>query len=263
MSFTCSDKDTLVSYIYGECDASARAAVEAHVATCAACGDEIAGFGSVRSALSGWAPPDRAFHFKIVRDEEERPAGATVLRPARWWASPRPLLARAAAAVLLFAAGAVLANNVEIRYDKDGFVVRSGWQKPVAQPSPAARPAVTAQAQSPAPPPTAQPNPSDAQVREQLASFERQVRDLRDEFNARLASVQTAPAQAAGAVQPVSFVTTDEDQLDAHIRAIVDQTIFQRRIDLQRVQPGLGFPDVSRQRQLPTKSILFDVSLKK
>jgi hypothetical protein len=264
MSFTCSDKDALVAYVYGECDPATRAAIDAHVATCAACADEIGGFGSVRSALGAWTPPDRAVPFKIVREEPAEASGARVLRPARWWASPLPLAARAAAALLLFAAGAVLANNIEVRYDKDGFVVRSGWQKPTP---PSGQPPQSAQAVPAAPvaaQPAAQPAASDAQLREQLVAVERQMRDLREEFNTRLAAVKTERATpAAGAVQPVSFVPTDEEQLDARIRAIVDQAIFLRRIDLQRVQPGLGLSDISRQRQVPNRNLLFDVSLKK
>src|SRR5512133_1049021 len=83
----------------------------------------------VRESLSQWTAPGRAGGFRLVRDEEERvPATATVLRPARWWHSTVPSLARVAAAILLLAGGAALAN-LEVRYDNDGLVVRTGWQK--------------------------------------------------------------------------------------------------------------------------------------
>ena len=53
MSFSCTDKETLVSYIYGECDAATRGAVDAHLAGCPACADEVAGFGDgERNALA-------------------------------------------------------------------------------------------------------------------------------------------------------------------------------------------------------------------
>ena len=59
MSFSCTDKDTLVAYIYGECDAATRGAVDAHLAACPACADEVAGFGVVRESLSQWTAPER------------------------------------------------------------------------------------------------------------------------------------------------------------------------------------------------------------
>ena len=70
MSFSCTDKDTLVAYIYGECDAATRGAVDAHLAGCPACADEVAGFGVVRDTLSQWSAPERAGGFRLVRDEE-------------------------------------------------------------------------------------------------------------------------------------------------------------------------------------------------
>ena len=48
-SFRCDDKALLVSYLYGEVSAADRAAVESHVATCAACADELATLGAVRA----------------------------------------------------------------------------------------------------------------------------------------------------------------------------------------------------------------------
>ena len=129
MSFSCTDKDTLIAYVYGECDDALRGAVEAHLATCAACADEVGGFGRVRTTLSEWAPPDRVGSFRLVREEEAAaPAPARILRPARWWQAPVLALAKVAAGILLFAGGAALAN-LEVRYDSGGFVVRTGWQK--------------------------------------------------------------------------------------------------------------------------------------
>ncbi len=134
MSFSCTDKDTLIAYVYGECDDELRAAVEAHLSTCAACADEVGGFGRVRTTLSAWTPPDRIGSFRLVREEEVAAhAPARILRPARWWQAPVPALAKVAAGILLFAGGAALAN-LDVRYDSGGFAIRTGWQNapPVA-----------------------------------------------------------------------------------------------------------------------------------
>jgi anti-sigma factor RsiW len=107
----------LAAYLYGECDAAERAAVEAHLAVCVACSAELAALGATRSALASWAPPETELGFRVVSDRESRSAtallaaadpSANVLRPARWWQKPLPAWAQAAAAILIFAAGGLL-----------------------------------------------------------------------------------------------------------------------------------------------------------
>ena len=70
----------------------------------------------VRASLA-WTPPAEAAGFRIVSDQAVAVPAATVLRPARWWRQSLPSLARVAAAVLLFAGGAALAN-VDVRFSK-------------------------------------------------------------------------------------------------------------------------------------------------
>jgi anti-sigma factor RsiW len=96
--FSCSDKETLIAYIYGECDADERRLVESHLESCVACAEEVGGLGGVRRALADWSPPAEAGGFRIVRDDPDRVAAAAVLRPARWWSRPLPGWAKAAAA---------------------------------------------------------------------------------------------------------------------------------------------------------------------
>src|SRR5690242_3474044 len=119
MQFTCDDKATLVSYLYGELDASRRRAVDDHLATCAACAAEVTALGDVRSELGLWAPPDTELDFTIVKKSDL--ASSNVLRPARWW-STVPVWAQAAAALLVVAAGLSIAN-VQITSGRDGFSV--------------------------------------------------------------------------------------------------------------------------------------------
>jgi hypothetical protein len=287
MSFSCTDKDTLIAYVYGECDDALRGAVEAHLATCAACADEVGGFGRVRTTLSEWTPPDRVGSFRLVREEEAAaPAPARILRPARWWQAPVPVLAKVAAGILLFAGGAALAN-LEVRYDSGGFSVRTGWQKtspagarevvdqraaPVAQ-------AVPVPAAAPAQPPAG----ADAPWRTDMASLERQ---MRDEFRQQLTTVRAASA-ATGPVGVPTAATADERRFMGVIQAMIDDSAqrqqlwtsyrinqvmgefqTQRRADLARVQQNLDRLDavpsaITAPRGQPLMNNLFPVTLKK
>jgi anti-sigma factor RsiW len=260
--FSCSDKETLLAYVYGECDGSDRARVEAHLPLCAACTEEVAGLGGVRTALAAWVPPAEAGGFRIVRDEEPQ-APATVLRPARWWARPMPTWARAAAAVLLFAGGAGLAN-LDVRYGADGLTIRTGWNHPTAAP-------VVAAVQPPA------ASSSSAPWRNDLVALERQ---LRGDFAAQ---VQARPAAQAVSSSPPA----DERQIMARVQTMLNQSEqrwqrelanrvvqvqgefgVQRRTDQARITQALSQmqgqtgAEIAQQRQY-INYLLNTVSLKK
>ena len=128
MKFTCDDKPTLIAYLYGEVDQETRQAVDAHLASCAACEQEVTALGDARSDLGLWVPPEVELDFTIVK-KSELPA-ATVLRPAQWWRTV-PAWAQAAAAILVLAAGAAIAN-VRVASGPDGFSVTTGWMPPAA-----------------------------------------------------------------------------------------------------------------------------------
>ena len=128
MKFTCDDKATLVSYLYGEIDAATRQAVDAHLATCETCAAEVSALSDVRSELGAWAAPEVALDFAIIK-KSELPA-SNVLRPARWW-STVPAWAQAAAAILVVAAAASIAN-LQIKSGPEGFSVSTGWMQPAA-----------------------------------------------------------------------------------------------------------------------------------
>jgi anti-sigma factor RsiW len=287
MSFSCTDKDTLIAYVYGECDDELRAAVEAHLSTCAACAGEVGGFGRVRTTLSEWTPPDRIGSFRLVREEEVAAhAPARILRPARWWQAPVPALAKVAAGILLFAGGAALAN-LEVRYDSGGLAIRTGWQR--ASPAeardtaylPTAR-AVTA-ASVPAAVPAQQAAGADAPWRIEMASLERQ---LRDEFRQQMTTARAASA-AAGPIGVPAAVSADERRVLASVQAMIDDSAqrqqlwtsyrinqvmgefqTQRRADLARVQQNLDRLDagpsaITAPRGQPLMNNLFPVTLKK
>ncbi len=232
MSFSCTDKDTLVAYLYGECDAAAREAVDEHLAVCPACADEVRGFARVRETLSRWAPPDRVGGYRLVRDEEpEAPARAAVLRPARWWQKPLPAMARVAAAILLVAGGAALAN-LDVRYDQDGFAVRTGWlsHAPVATQAAAGggatigRPA--ASAVTPASVVATPSDRGDSPWRAEMAALER---SLRNEFHQQLAAARVS---GAGSVKVSTDADAEEARLMTRVRALVDESYRRQQIEM-------------------------------
>jgi anti-sigma factor RsiW len=287
MSFSCTDKDTLIAYVYGEGDDAQRAAVEAHLATCAACADEVGGFGRVRTTLSEWTPPDRIGSFRLVREEEVAAhAPARILRPARWWQALVPDLAKVAAGILLFAGGAALAN-LEVRYDSGGLAIRTGWQKatPAAARDAANLPTARTVIATPTPAavPAQQPAGADAPWRTEMASLERQ---LREEFHRQMTNVRAAGA-AAGPIGVSAPVSADERRVLASVRAMIDDSAerqqlwtsyrinqvmgefqTQRRADLARVQQNLDRLDagpsaITAPRGQPSMHNLFPVTLKK
>jgi len=119
----CDEKDRLVGYLYDEGTAAERGAVAAHLARCAACAAEFEDLKSVRAHLAEWSPPEVDLGFRLTRD----PVVATP--PRRSWTLPA--WTQAAAAVLVLAAGAGLAN-LEIQYGSHGFTFRTGWGKATA-----------------------------------------------------------------------------------------------------------------------------------
>ncbi len=127
-TFHCDDKETLIAFIYDELEAETRRQVSAHLVTCAACASEVEGLRLVQQDLAQWQPPEIALNFEIA----QRPA--TVLRPSRWSLPTVPAWAQLAAAVLVFAVGAAIAN-VQMRYDASGVTVTTGWMTPNLSPA--------------------------------------------------------------------------------------------------------------------------------
>ena len=114
------DKELLVSYLYDELEGPERQAFEAHVGSCPSCSSEIESLRGTRVRLSSWTPIEPDLDFQIVRRRESRPS----LR----WTSSRGAWGLAAAAVLVLAAAAGVAN-VEVRSGSDGLVFRTGWSR--------------------------------------------------------------------------------------------------------------------------------------
>jgi hypothetical protein len=233
--FTCDDKQTLTAYLYGEVDAVVRKAVDDHLAHCRACAAEVMSLGDVRSELGLWVPPDAELDFTIVR-KSQVPA-SNVLRPAQWW-NTVPVWAQAAAAVLVIAAGAAIAN-VQVKSGPEGFVVSTGWMQ---TPATAASPGAT---------------PPDQSWKPALVALEQQ---LRDEINSR--RDQAAPVASRGTadeatVRRVQQLLADAEQrqqreLAARFIELTRDMTMQRRADMQRISGVLGSYDeqLLRQRQM-------------
>ena len=122
----CNDnfKESLVGYLYGELGPGEQRVFEAHLETCAPCRDEVAALRAVRDDLLAWSPPE-------CRELPSSWAEAPVAAPApmarlRAW---MPAFGLAAAAMLVLAVSAAIAN-VEIRYDANGLMVRTGRTAP-------------------------------------------------------------------------------------------------------------------------------------
>jgi hypothetical protein len=239
--FNCDDKTRLVAYLYGETDSDAdRDGIEAHLAACRACADEVQDLRGVRAELSQWQPPDADLGFRIVR-EEEPPA-------RRWWQVPSwaPV---ALAAGLVLAVGAALAN-VEVQVANGGVTLRAGWgQAPraaAAAPAPVTAPA-PASVLSPAVTPVAS-GMSEADVRKVLTEFETR-------WKSELAAA--SPHQVTPVV--ASAENMDRQQILQQVRALVDESErrqqrelalrladvvqdfdSQRRTDLVRIEQGFG-----------------------
>jgi anti-sigma factor RsiW len=204
-SFRCDDKALLVSYLYGEVSAADRAAVEAHVATCAACADELASLGAVRADLGRWEPPAADLGFQIVQ-AAPRPAPRAWRRPPVW--APMAL-----AAGLLLAVGAALAN-VEVQTANGGLTIRAGWSHP-----PLTAPAAVAeQTQAPAREAVAvKTGVSDTDMQKAMAALETRLR-------AEIGTTAQRPASAAAV--PVSYQggSVDRGELLQQVRNLVDES---------------------------------------
>jgi hypothetical protein len=239
--FHCQDKEQLISYLYEEGGDEERAAVEAHLMTCAACRNEVSGLRSVRADLGRWEQPEADFTVRIVRD--------AAVAPRPWWRVPA-WATSALAAGLVLAIGAAAAN-LEIQVGNGALVVRTGWSKPRAAPAAqAAPPAVSQPTTQAAPPALVSAGMSAADVRKALEALEVK---LRSDFS------KMAPPAAAGVQRVSTGSDVDRGALLSQVRSLVDESErrqqrelalrlaqvvqdfdAQRRTDLVRIERGFG-----------------------
>jgi hypothetical protein len=163
--------------------------------------------------------------------------------------------AQAAAAVLVLSAGAAIAN-LEIRYGRDGFSVRTGWQQPA--PTPATRAA-------------GRPQPTALTTADASDTWKKALADSENRLRAEFAAQRViAPAS------PVMARTgASDDETLRQVRALIEQSErrqeralamrvaqvaqdfeLQRRTDLVRIEQNMGQiegvtgAEAARQREL-------------
>jgi anti-sigma factor RsiW len=227
----CGDPDALMSYLYEDGPADARLAFEAHLRECARCADEVASLRAVREDMTAWTPPDAVLDFRVVRDP------GPVSR--RWgWMTAMPAWAQLAAASLVVGVAAGLAG-LDVEYGKDGFAVRTGWNRPAEARQAGAAGLVPAAG-------------AEAPWRADLAAIQEQ---MRGEIRRSAAGAAAAPVSTAAAggrtMSDEEWLARVKQLIDAsetrtqremalRVAEVVRDIDTQRRADMRRVADGLG-----------------------
>jgi Putative zinc-finger len=246
------DKERLVGYLYDDLPASERRQFETHLEACPACFEEVAGLRSTRTQLEQWVPPEPALAFQIVRG-----GAAPAVPERRVWVSP--LWGLAAAAVLVLAAAAAIAN-VEVKYGNDGLTVRTGWAGAQAAPLQPATPLT--------------PVAASESWKADLAALERRLRDLESASTTR---PQTVPVQAQiprasddEILRRVQRILVESerrqrDELALRIGQMLRDVEATRRADLAHIQQGFaqvqGLTDTTLLRQRQMEQNLYRVGV--
>jgi hypothetical protein len=240
-SVTCryaGDRDeTLVEYLYGEMDAAARTAFEAHLSACFLCAEELHGLRGVRRHLAAWAPPESGVAF------EHAPAAS-----AGMWARVQamPAWAQAAAAILCIGVG-LGAANLQLQYGPEGLSVRTGWLAPAAVRSESSAPAREV-------------------WRIELTALEQELRAEIARSAVSQTTVAAAPAaDASGGSEVVlrqirnligQSEQRQERELALRLGDLMKDVEAQRRADLSRIDRSIGLVqnstglEVMRQREM-------------
>lgn len=240
---TCGEQDNLVSYLYDELVPAERARYEEHLSACVECRGALDAMCDVRAQLATWQLPEAAGS-GAGTGGLLLASGYAIARTTRPWWAPGAL---AAAAVILLAVGAAIAN-LEITYGRDGISIRTGWSQ-----APAAVQTVASGT------PSQSAGAGDVQAQtvsaDDLAVLEKR---LRTEFQALATSTSgsaraalpgnTGASSAAANAQLVRRVQDLIEQSEARQRRelalrvaqVVRDFDVQRQTDLVRIQQGLG-----------------------
>ena len=229
MNVRCQDKERLIAYLYDDQSVEERDLVEAHLAECRACAEEIADLRGVRQQLTEWRAPEADLGFRIVKESAAAAPRRRSWLPA-WAALP-------AAAIVVLAVSAAVAN-VEVRYDGDAITLRTGWSRPTsARSATASSPSIDGRSTT--------ASADDQRWRAELAAVERR---LRAEFATAGNSSATSGAPAAPnrdllkQVQALVAESEERQQRELALRfaQLVHEVDSQRRADLVQIEQNLG-----------------------
>ena len=238
------DRDeVLVAYVYDEITSAERAVFDVHLARCAPCRAELGELRGVRARLGQWAPllPQRA-SAGATAGQDRRAGGRTRLGDVPVWAQ--------VAAALLFVGIAAGAANLDVRYDREGLRLRTGWSKvnpPVAEHAGAARTSDAGTSAGAAP------------WRADLMVLERQ---LRTEFRGSTPTpIVRDGAHDAETVRRVRALIEESErkqqrELALRVAEILRDVNAQRQADLVKIDRSLGLMqnntgvEVMKQREL-------------
>jgi hypothetical protein len=227
----CDSQALIVGYLYDDLTDTERRSFDAHVAACAECRDELIALRATRAHLSLWSPPVRDLGIRVVREEIGEPGRVLPMR-ARWnW---MPAFGLAAAAVLVLAAATAIAN-LEVRYDSNGFVVRTGWARSSDAPAVAAQ-SETARAVS-------------VSANDDLARLERRLSEIeRNVARSSTAPIQVATGPRMSDAEILRRVREMLGEVESRQQTAVSKQLMQvvqdfdrtRQSDLAAIQHGLG-----------------------
>jgi anti-sigma factor RsiW len=238
----------LIAYLYDDGDADERAEFDAHAARCSACRMEIAELKAIRSELGCWAPPEPARPFIHAS-----PAQSLAPPPRSVWTKlgEIPAWAQVAAALLFVGIAAGIAN-LEVKYDRDGLMVRTGWSASAPASASAGGDASARQAAATVSEVPAKPWQSD------LTALEA---ELRTEFQAAPAAARTFASGNDEILRRVRATVEESErrqqrELALRVGELLREVQAQRSADLVRIDRTLGFiqndtgTEVMRQRRL-------------
>ena len=245
--------ERLLDYLYDELTPAGRAAFQRHLQECPECRTELAELGGTRLALALWSPPDAELGFRIVRNP--------VAAPRRAWASVSPAWGLAAAAAIVLAVAAAIAN-LEIRYDSSGFIVRTGWE----------RGSIPATGHATAPGAAAVPVAASEEWKERLRLLDARLQQL-EQRDRRVMAASTAEdgtrmsdAQLLSAMRKIiaESETRQQRELALRVTQVIRDVDASRVGDLARVEQGLrqiqGLTDAELIRHRDTLNHLLRVT---
>jgi hypothetical protein len=230
------DRDEyLIAYLYDEIDSAERTAFGSHLSACRQCQDDLSALRGVRTTLGTWAPPEPAFPVRETRAATRAPrvpslesrVASREPRASRWWHDV-PAWAQVAAALFVLGVSATIAN-LDVRYDRSGLTIRTGWskQQPVAAPADSA--ALRAELSSVA-----------AQLRAEIDAKEQSASAVR-------AAAQQAPAISEAELRRRVQMLLDEreSRIQKEIALAVGQVMqdYQqtRLADLAKIERTIGY----------------------